>query len=118
MPSPRGAAPALLLALTSCFVHAEAPALAPPGPAGGHAPPRFDAARACLDWRGAIAGDSAALEHDTFPELDPSRSCYVAVRYGPSGPRPDPTPQGCGYPRDASTIDALARAADRYERIA
>ena len=116
--SPRSAALALLLSLPGCFVHAEAPALAPPGPAGGHAPPRFDTARACVDWSAAVSGDSAALQHDAFPELDPSHSCYVAVRYGPSGPRPDPTPQGCGYPRHPASFDAIARAADRYERIA
>jgi DUF218 domain-containing protein len=118
MLSPRSATLPLLLALTGCFVHAEAPALAPAGAAGGHAPPGFDAAHACADWSAAVAGDDAALQHDAFPELDPSHSCYVAVRYGPSGPRPDPTPQGCGYPRGASTFEALARAADRYERIA
>jgi hypothetical protein len=122
MPSPRGAAPALLLVLTGCFVHARAPAAAPLDPTGGHAPPRFDAAHACVDWRSAVSvsssTDSAALEHDTFPELDPSHSCYVRVRYTPSGPRPDATPEGCGYPRGAPTFDALARAADRYERIA
>lgn len=115
---PRGATLLSLLALTGCFVHAGAPALPPPGPAGGYAPPRFDAGLACVDWRAAVSGDDAALEHDAFPELDPSRSCYVAVRYGPSGPRPDPTPPGCGYPRGAATFDAIARAAFRYERIA
>jgi hypothetical protein len=118
MLSARGATLAILLALTGCFVHAEAPALAPPGPAGGHAPPGFDAAHACVDWRAAAAGDSAALEHDAFAELDPSHSCHTAVRYTSSGARPDPTPPGCEYPRGKATFAAIARAADRYERIA
>lgn len=118
MLSLRVAAIAPLLALTGCFVHAEAPALALLGPAGGHAPPHFDAAHACVDWSAAVSGDSAALQHDAFPELDPSHSCYVAIRYGASGLHVDPTPQGCGYPHGASTFEALARAADRYERIA
>ena len=118
MLSLRGATLPILLALTGCFVHAEAPALALAGAAGGRAPPRFDAARACVDWRAAVPGDDAALQHDAFPELDPPHSCYVAVRYGSSGPSVDPTPQGCGYPRSASTFVAIARAADRYERIA
>ncbi len=114
----RGAALAALLALPACFVHAEAPALPPPGPASGHAPAHFDAANACVDWRAGVSGDDAALQHDAFAELDPAHSCYVAVHYGPDGPRVDPTPQGCGYPRNASTLDAIARAADRYEHIA
>lgn len=112
----RGATLAVLLALPGCFVHAEAPAFAPMSPAGGHAPTRFDA-RACVDWSAAVAGDSAALQHDAFAELDPARSCYVAVRYGPSGPAPDPTPQGCGYPRGEATLAAIGRAADRYDRV-
>ncbi|MEP7127030.1 MAG: ElyC/SanA/YdcF family protein [Byssovorax sp.] len=118
MLSSRGATLALLLALPGCFVHAEAPKQAPSGPAGGHAPPGIDAARACVDWRAAVAGDGAALEHDSFPELDPSQSCYVAVRYTASGPEADPPPPGCGYPRGAATFDAMTRAAARYERIA
>lgn len=108
---------AAALALAGCVVHAEAPARAPIDASGGHAPPRFDAKLACTDWSAAVAGDAAARVHDAFAELDPTRSCYVPVRYGPGGPRPDPTPPGCGYPR-ASSDAAIARAAERYERIA
>lgn len=107
----------VVLALTGCFHHAEPPATPPTGPAAGFTPPRFDAARACRDWRSAT-GDGDAREHDSFPELDPARSCFVAVRYGDGAPRADPTPAGCGYPRGDADRAAITRAADRYQAIA
>jgi hypothetical protein len=42
----------------------------------------------------------------------------VRVRYGADGPRPDPTPPGCGYPRGEATTAQLDAEAARYERIA
>lgn len=108
-----------MLTLAGCAVHAETPARPPADASGGHAPPGFDASRACADWRAAVGpGGEAALEHDSFPELDPARSCYVPVRYGPDGPRADPTPAGCGYPRGETTFAQLDRAAAGYERVA
>jgi hypothetical protein len=114
MPSSRWPALSLsALILAGCAVHAPAPARAPVDAAGGHAPLRFDPARACTEWRKAHGPRS----HASFPELDP-RGCFVPVRYGPDGPRPDPTPEGCGYPAGAETRAHLERAAARYERIA
>ncbi|APR85912.1 Hypothetical protein A7982_11261 [Minicystis rosea] len=116
MRSPR-ALLAVALALVGCTLHADPPARLPAGAAGGHAPPGFDTSRACTDWR-AATGDGAAREHDAFAELAPSSSCFVAVRYGADGPRVDPLPPGCGYPRGDATFAALDHAAERYERIA
>jgi hypothetical protein len=113
----RRAAAFALLGLAGCIVHAAAPARAPGDASGGHAPPGFDAARACADWR-AATGDGAARGHESFPELDVAHSCFVPVRYTASGPHPDPTPPGCGYPRGAATFGALAAAAARSERLA
>jgi hypothetical protein len=101
------------LILAGCALHATAPARAPADAAGGHAPPGFDAPRACTAWRESLGPRS----HASFPELDP-RGCFVPVRYGPDGPSPDPTPEGCGYPAGAETTAHLERAAERYERIA
>jgi hypothetical protein len=118
MSTPRARLAALALGLAGCIVHASPPSHSPRDARGGHAPPGFDAAHACGDWQTAAHGDEAALHHDSFPELDPARSCFVPVRYGPSGPRADKVPPGCGYPRGEATFAALARAAERYERIA
>jgi len=109
-------APAILaLALAGCFVHAEPPASAPDDARGGHAPPRFDAARACGSWASAVGpGGDAARSHVSFPELDP-RACFVPVRYGAGGPRPDPTPTGCGYPGEGARarVESARRIAER-----
>lgn len=103
--------------LAACAIHAEAPPRAPAGPRGGHAPPGFDAALACRDWR-AAAPAGAARDHDSFPELDPARSCFTRVHYERGRVRVDPPPAGCGYPRGEDTTAAVLRAAARDERIA
>jgi DUF218 domain len=109
----------ITLALAGCVVHASPPPSAPLDASGGHAPPGFDTALACTDWRKAAGPQgSAAIRHDSFPELDPRRSCFVPVRYGPAGPEPGPLPEGCGYPTREQTFATLAEHADRYERIA
>jgi hypothetical protein len=101
-----------------CAWHADPPARPPADARGGHAPAGFDATRACSDWESAVPPGDAAHKHDSFPELDPARSCYVAVRRGPDGPHPDPTPAGCGYPRGPATFAQIDRAAARYEHLA
>src|SRR5262245_12174266 len=62
--------------------HAATPTRAPDDASGGHAPPGFDTAIACADWRTAAGRYEDAARHDSFPELDPRRSCFVPVRYG------------------------------------
>ena len=110
---------AIAAALVGCAYHAPLPHNAPVDASGGHAPPAFDAGLACSDWAHAVGpGGDAALEHDSFPELDPARSCFVAVRYGPEGPRADPVPAGCGYPPGDAVSAELALRAAEYERIA
>jgi hypothetical protein len=67
-----------------------------------------------------IAGASA-LKHTSFPELDPLASCFVQVRYGAGGPRPDASPPGCGYPSAGdltATLERLQRRADVYDALA
>lgn len=114
------AALAAALALTGCVVvHAPAPPRAPDDASGGHAPPGFDPALACTDWKRAVPPHAeAALRHVSFPELDPARSCFVSVRYGRGGPSPDPIPAGCGYEGSAAVVAALSARAARYEHIA
>jgi hypothetical protein len=110
---------AIAAALAGCAYHASPPGTAPGDASGGHAPPHFDAGLACTSWKEAVGpGGDAARKHDSFPELDPARSCFVAVRYGPGGPRPDPVPSGCGYPRGDAELVAIAERAAEYERIA
>jgi hypothetical protein len=105
-----------------CSVHAETPPAQPADATGGHAPQGFDPRRACGDWDGALGPDgSAATTHISFPETNPTASCYVPVRYGGAGPRVDPIPAGCGYPSSyalAGTLAKLAQRAERYEKIA
>src|SRR5262249_38326834 len=66
--------PLAMLALASCAFHAPLPSELPRDASGGHAPPAFNRAIACAQWSDAagLASD-AAQEHDSFPELDPSR---------------------------------------------
>jgi hypothetical protein len=119
----RRAVPALFAALVAgCMVHLEAPAAVPGDATGGHAPVGFDTAVACTDWYDAVGpGGRAATSHVSFPELSPRTSCFVPVRYDSGKPRPDPVPEGCGYPpryaRDpiAETLLALA---GRYDAVA
>jgi hypothetical protein len=107
------------LALAGCAVHAPLPASPPGDASGGHAPPGFDTALACTDWKKAAGSQgSAALRHDSFPELDPRRSCFVPVSYGPGGPAPGPLPEGCGYPGGKGAFAALEQRAAGYESIA
>jgi len=119
---PRRAIAVAMLLVAGCSVHLDPPATAPSDATGGRAPRGFDSAHACGDWDDAVGpGGSAATSHISFPETDPATSCFVPVRYGKDGPRPDPTPAGCGYPTGYSrseTLAALARRAERYERIA
>jgi hypothetical protein len=114
---------AIALGLAGCAVqHAALPARVPDDASGGHAPPGFDTALACTDWKKAAgaagAAGEAARHHDSFPELDPARSCFVAVRYGAGGPAPDPVPSGCGYAGSSDTLAVLERRAARYESVA
>jgi hypothetical protein len=103
--------------LAGCFVRSRAPSAPPPDARGGHAPARFDRERACGAWRDAVGpGGRTALSHLSFPELDPE-GCFVAVRYDAGRPRPDPTPDGCGYPTPGAPA-RLEREARRYEAIA
>jgi hypothetical protein len=119
MPLPRPAAALAALGLAGCMSHAEAPIRAPDDARSGHAPPGFDAGLACTDWKKAAGPDGGvARAHDAFPELAPSRSCFVRVRYGADGARPDPPPPGCGYPGGPGAFAALEQGAARYERIA
>ena len=119
MSAPHRRIGAAALALAGCAVHAPLPASAPGDASGGHAPPGFDTALACTDWRKAAGPHgSAATHHASFPELDPRRSCFVPVRYGPGGPTPDPLPEGCGYPDGKGAIAVLAKRAAGYEGIA
>jgi hypothetical protein len=89
---------------------------------GGHAPRDFDSARACGRWGEAAGpGGLAATSHISFPELDPSASCFIPVHYAGGAAHPDPIPPGCGYPRAdlrAQTRTLLAERAERYEKIA
>jgi hypothetical protein len=102
-----------------CVRHAETPARASADATAGLAPPRFDTALACTDWKKATGpGGEAAREHDSFPELSPERSCFIPIRYGAKGPVPDPIPPGCGYPAGDRTLTELSRRAERYEEIA
>ncbi len=116
----RAAALPLAAALVGCAVyHAPSPSNPPGDASGGHAPPAFDPGLACSDWDHAVGpGGDAARKHDSFPEVDAARSCYVAVRYGPGGPRPDPVPPGCGYPGSDTVSAELDQRAAEYERIA
>jgi hypothetical protein len=114
---------ALALASAGCMIHAATPARAPSDATGGHAPPAFDATRACGAWSEAVgAAASDAMTHISFPEADPAVSCYVPVFYdGSSAPRPGAIPAGCGYPLDyalARTEDALSVRAGLYDAIA
>jgi hypothetical protein len=122
-----GALGALAVALGGCVRHTPTPDTLPVDAAGGRAPRGFDRARACADWRSATAGDDSARVHDSFPELDAPRSCFVAVRYRKGDPGPpavDPIPEGCGYPRPVSggdpgpARDALLRQAALYASVA
>jgi hypothetical protein len=103
----------------ACTTHAPPPTTAPRDASGGYAPPGFDAESACSEWIDATGSDDEpAHVHTSFPELDVAKSCYVPVRYGPEGPRADPAPAGCGYPREPDTFATLERSAERYESIA
>ncbi|MGO8992400.1 MAG: YdcF family protein [Polyangiaceae bacterium] len=117
-----GVVAAATLLLASCAVHAPTPSAAPSDATGGHAPVGFDAKRACGDWDDSLGpGGSAAATHVSYPELDPSRSCFVPVHYESGSPRPDPTPAGCGYPQPyalSTTIDLITLRAEKYEKIA
>jgi hypothetical protein len=117
---PRSLPALVAAALTGCVLHASPPSRLPGDASGGRAPPAFARLIACSDWKQATGpGGEAAERHDSFPELSPSQSCFVPVRYGPGGvdPRPDPIPPGCGYPA-AGALAEIALRADRYERIA
>jgi hypothetical protein len=113
------------LALAGCAYSPPTPPSMPRDASSGRAPAAFDPARACGAWHDAAGTDDAAAQsHASFPELDP-KSCYVPVRYTPSGVSADPAPAGCGYPEGpeagsaaAPTAEHLQRAAERYLRIA
>lgn len=103
--------------LAGCFLRAEAPEHPPLDARGGHAPPHFDARRACGDWSRALGpGGQSAEVHTSFPELDP-KACFVPVRYGDHGPAPDAMPEGCGYPKPTARA-RLLREIQRYHAIA
>ena len=102
--------------LVGCFRHAEVPSELPTGALAGRAPPGFDVARACGEWKEATGpGGEAANSHVSFPELF-AASCYVPVRYDGERARPDPTPAGCDYPGSAD-LRRLENERARYERI-
>jgi len=106
------------LALAGCARHAPLPLQPPRDAAGGHAPPGFDPALACTAWTRATGPDGdAARRHDSFPELDVARSCFVPVRYRAGRASPDPVPPGCGYP-PATGAGVIDERAARYEAIA
>lgn len=110
----------LALVLSACSRQAPLPAGAPSAAELGRCQGSIEAETLCRDWSAAVAGcQGAADDHASFPELD-ARSCYLPVRYQPGRlPRPDPIPDGCGYPGDrALTRTRLEREARRYERIA
>jgi hypothetical protein len=104
--------------LAGCAITTSPPAEAPRDASLGLAPPAFNAALACQDWRLAAGpDDDAATSHVSFPELSPS-GCFVQVRHDGDRIQADPTPPGCGYPGGTASIERLRAEADRYERIA
>ena len=108
----------LTLTLNACVSRPAVPTVAPEDARGGHAPRDFAPRGACGGWEAAVGrSGEAALSHISFPELDP-RSCFVPVRYGPSGPVADAIPPGCGYPSDPDVERHLLSEADRYRAIA
>jgi hypothetical protein len=106
------------IALAGC-VHRGDPAPAdPPDARSGHAPHDFDRERACTDWRGVFGPlDPSALRHVSLPTSAPP-GCFVQVHYDGEKPRPDPTPEGCGYPGSRGVAERLEREASRYRAIA
>lgn len=109
----------MLLAMVSsaCFVRAGTPSRAPTGALAGKMPRSFDASLACRDWRKAANGDGASLDHDSFPEMFPSQSCYTRVRYGDEAVSFDPPLAECAYPQPGALATVRAEA-DRYEAVA
>ncbi len=85
----------------------------------GMAPEAFRSEIACTEWRRAVDYDRDASSHTTFPELAPTKSCYVEVAHDDRGARPGATPAGCAFPSDvARSRDRLKARAALYERIA
>jgi hypothetical protein len=56
-------------------------------------------AELCRDWAGAMrTRDPHAVFHTSYPESDPTRSCFVPVRYSEARIEVGSTPPGCAYP--------------------
>jgi hypothetical protein len=104
--------------VVGCVRHAEPP----PHPSEvelGRCKRGVDRRRLCGNWSEATTrceGDGDV--HTSFPELEPA-ACFVRVRYQDGRlPRPDPSPEGCGYPQDDSVAAKVEREARRHERFA
>jgi hypothetical protein len=107
----------LLIVTAGCAVHSLPPRAPIHDARLGVAPASLDEHLACGHWRTALASDPRAIEHASFPELDPARSCFVRVRYDDETALPDAIPEGCGY-RAVDERAAIERDADRDDRIA
>lgn len=77
--------------------------------AGASAAP--ERAALCGQWVAAMRGrDRTAVRHTSFPETDPTRSCFVPVDYTEAGITVGTPPPGCAYPADGQV--------PRLERLA
>ncbi len=117
---PRLAALGVVTLALGCAVPATPPSGTPEDAAVGRCRAGLDTARACGHWEDAVdACEGDAASHTSFPQLAPE-GCFIPVRYGEGAlPRPDPVPEGCGFPRERpAAIAHLHAEASRLEGIA
>ena len=114
----RGCGLAWCLALLGCSAHfTPTPGEPARGVRAGRAPEPFHEEQACLAWRSAVDFDREASSHVSFPEREPTVSCFVEVEHGERGARAVAVPDGCGYPGPGVATHLGERAA-LYERVA
>lgn len=74
----------------------------------------------CGSWMSTVVDrDPRAVEHTSFPEIDPIASCFVPVSFRADdlARATTATPRGCAFP-DADQRTALAQLAAALDRIA